>query len=158
MVALIAVQYFRFETWSQQSGLLAADPATRRIVVSEGALRRAILLAADMQDLRMDYERVGRHIYTILSQVHHCLQELRKLREKYGLHDRDDGKSLDASKPGEVWVNTEIPAAEPLSRNHQIAKALSKDASLRQARTKAISFLRRVNFAWSFKDDTTTET
>ncbi|RYP28166.1 hypothetical protein DL767_007314 [Monosporascus sp. MG133] len=154
LAALIAVQYFRFETWLQQSGLLAVDPATRGFVLSEGALRRVILLAADMQGLKMDYERVERHIYTILGQAHQCLRELQKLREKYALHDGDDDRGIDASIPGKVWVNNEIPAAEPLFQNRQIAKALSKDASMRQSRTKAVSFYRRVNFTWSFKDDT----
>jgi hypothetical protein len=155
LAASIAVQYFRFETWLQQSGLLAIDPVSLEFVVSEGALRRAILLVADMQSLNMDYERVERHIYTILGQAHQCLQKLEKLRDKYALHDGNDKNGFDTSSiPGKVRSNNEIPAAEPLFQNRQVAKALSKDASIRQSRTKVVSFFRRVNFTWSFTDDT----
>jgi hypothetical protein len=154
LAALIAVQYFRFETWLQQSGLLATDPVSGEFVVSEVSLRRAILLAADMQWLKMDYERVELHIYTILSQAHQCLQELQELREKYALHDGDDTNVVEASKPLKVGPNTEISAAVPLFQNRQIAEALSKDANIRQRRARVVSFFRRVNFTWSFKDDT----
>ncbi|KAE8446531.1 hypothetical protein EG329_011863 [Mollisiaceae sp. DMI_Dod_QoI] len=154
LAALIAVQYFRFETWLQQSGLLTTDPVSQEFVVSEVSLRRAILLAADMQCLKMDYERVELHIYTILSQAHKCLQELQELRKKYALHDDDDANIVDASKQLKVGPNTEIPAAVPLFQNRQVAEALSKDANIRQRRAKVVSFFRKVNFTWSFKDDT----
>jgi hypothetical protein len=154
LAALIAVQYFRFETWLQQSGLLATDPISREFVVSEVSLRRAILLAADMQQSKMDYERVELHIYTILSQAHQCLQELQKLREKYALHDGDDTNVIEASKPLKVGSNMEIPAAVPLFQNRQVAEALSKDANIRQRRARVVSFFHKVNFTWSFKDDT----
>lgn len=40
------VEYFRFESWVQASGLVTEDHATGEPVVHEASLRRCILLAA----------------------------------------------------------------------------------------------------------------
>lgn len=155
MAALIAVEYFRFETWLQQSGLLVTDPVTGEFVVSESSLRRAILLAADTQSVTMDYDRVERHVLTVISQTYQCLQMLQKLREKYSLHDDiDHVNAAELTNSSTVRTNIEIPAADLLFQNSQVAAELSKDVNLRQRRAKAVSFFRRVNFTWSFKDDT----
>ncbi|KAF9767616.1 hypothetical protein IL306_015198 [Fusarium sp. DS 682] len=155
LAALIAIEYFRFETWLQQSGLLTTDPVSREFVVSESSLRRAILLAADMQSVTMDYGRVKRHVLMVVSQAYQCLQMLQKLRDKYSLHD-DIGHVNAPGLPNTLTVQTnrEIPAADPLFQNNQVAAELSKDVNLRQHRARTISFFRRVNFTWSFKDDT----
>ncbi|KAL6407536.1 hypothetical protein AUP68_08555 [Ilyonectria robusta] len=113
-----------------------------------------MLLAADLQLGRMGYERVERHVYMIIGQVHQRLQELGKLRERYALRDDVVTERVQASKPVKIGANNEIPTAKPLFQNRQIAEALSKDARVRQRRTRVVSFFRRVNFTWSFNDDT----
>ncbi|KAM6523070.1 hypothetical protein FSOLCH5_003690 [Fusarium solani] len=108
-----------------------------------------------MQSVTMDYGRVERHVLMVISQAYQCLQMLQKLREKYSLHD-DIGhvNAAGLSNSLAVQTNHEIPAADPLFQNNQIAAELSKDVNLRQRRARTIGFFRRVNFTWSFKDDT----
>ncbi|KAM0540336.1 hypothetical protein ACHAPJ_013618 [Fusarium lateritium] len=152
LTALIAIEYFRFETWLQQSGLLVADQATGEFTVSESSLRRAILLASDARCLTMDYVRVERHVLMVISQAHRCLLMLQTLREKYSLHDNFD--HADASDPASLETSREIPTANSLFKNDRIGADIDRDAKLRQRRAKTVSFFRKVNFTWSFKDDT----
>lgn len=154
---MIAVEYFRFETWLQQSGLLTTDHLTGELVVHETSLRKCILLAAELQSLTMEYARVENHILAILGEVHHCLQELQQLRKKYAIARPHDASSSTGSSSGVTPVprNTaEIPGVQPLFRNARVTNALSNDIRNRQWRSKAISFFRRVNFAWSLSEDT----
>ncbi|KAH8699369.1 hypothetical protein GQ44DRAFT_733237 [Phaeosphaeriaceae sp. PMI808] len=156
--ALIAIEYFRFETWLQQSGLLVVDPKSRALVVSESSLRQTILLAADAQSLTMEYHRVESHVLTVISQVYQCLQGLQKLREKYSL--QADRSNVDAphhlpDPPGfELRANSHLPASIPLFQNTRVASEVAKDTGLRQRRALTISFFRKVTFTWSLKDDT----
>ncbi|GAB1315472.1 hypothetical protein MFIFM68171_05682 [Madurella fahalii] len=153
LAALIAVEYFRFETWLQQSGLLVTDAISREFVVSESSLRRAILLAAEMQSL--NYEPIERHVLTVISQAYQCLQILQKLREKYALHDEiGPVDRLGALNSLTLRTNSEIPAANPLFLNSKVAAEVSKDINLRQRRARTVSFFRRVNFTWSLRDNT----
>ncbi|KAK4112956.1 hypothetical protein N656DRAFT_797511 [Canariomyces notabilis] len=155
--ALIAIEYFRFETWLQQSGLFVVDPVSRSLVVSESSLRRAILVAADAQGLTMEYHRVESHVLTVISQVYQCLQALQKLREKYSLQD-DNGNADTPSSPSPsdvgLGARSDLPGSLPLFRNPRVAAEVAKDMGLRQRRAKTTSFFRKVTFTWSLKDDT----
>ncbi|KAJ4253867.1 hypothetical protein NW762_010264 [Fusarium torreyae] len=148
---MIAIEYFRFETWLQQSGSLVTDLATGEFTIGESSLRRAILLASDARCLTMDYVRVERHVLMVISQAHRCLLMLQALREKYSLHDKID--HADASDSATLETSQEIPSATSLFKNDRIGANIDRDAKLRQRRAKTVSFFRKVNFAWSFKDD-----
>ncbi|EKJ72036.1 hypothetical protein FPSE_07778 [Fusarium pseudograminearum CS3096] len=154
LAALIAIEYFRFETWLQQSGLLVADSVTGEFVVSESSLRRAILLASDARSLTMDYGRVERHVLLVISQAHQCLLMLQELRDKYSLHN-DASCVVSTVSPNSAAMKTssEIPTAAPLFQNNQVAAGLKRNTKLHQHRAKTVSFFRKVNFTWSFKDD-----
>lgn len=155
--ALIAIEYFRFETWLQQSGLLVVDPKSHALVVTESSLRRAILLAADAQSLTMEYHRVESHVLTVISQVYQCLQALQKLREKYSLQGdmgSADPHNLPNPLGSELRANSDLPASIPLFQNTRVASEVSKDMGLRQRRALTISFFRKMTFTWSLKDDT----
>ncbi|KXJ84644.1 hypothetical protein Micbo1qcDRAFT_213677, partial [Microdochium bolleyi] len=78
--ALIAVEYFRFESWVQASGLITKDPLSGEPVVHDHSLRRCILLAADANWTTMDYQTVEEAILGILSEVYKCLEKINKLR------------------------------------------------------------------------------
>ncbi|KAH6964830.1 hypothetical protein EDB82DRAFT_285736 [Fusarium venenatum] len=154
LAALIAIEYFRFETWLQQSGLLITDPVSGEFIVSESSLRRAILLASDARSLAMDYGRVERHVLMVISQAHQCLLMLQELREKYSLHNnvRNAGDT-ETLKSAAIQDSREIPTAAPLFRNDQVAEGIKNNKKLHQHRAKTVSFFRKVNFTWSFKDD-----
>jgi hypothetical protein len=154
---MIAVEFFRFESWLQQSGLLAIDPTTGSLEVHEMSLRRCLLLAAEMQSTTMAYDQVERHVLTIIGQAYHCLQELEKLRSKYSIGPSSENQSSigitkypSAISPAEASA----PGAQPLFRNSRIATALAHDVISRQRRAKMVSFFRKVNFSWSLSDDT----
>jgi hypothetical protein len=151
---MIAVEFFRFETWLQQSGLLSTDLSTGNLVVHEISLRRSLLHAAEMQSLTMEYERVERHVLTIIGEVYHCLQQLEKFRSKYSLGAGDlvdAGHAPDVAPP---VTTSAVPGVQPLFQNLRIANAVSKDLRSRQRRAKVVSFFRKVNFAWSLFEDT----
>ncbi|KAH6955723.1 hypothetical protein BKA56DRAFT_503555 [Ilyonectria sp. MPI-CAGE-AT-0026] len=153
---LIAIEYFRFETWLQQSGLLVVEPGSGTLVVTESSLRRAILLAADAQF--MEYHRVENHVLTTLNQVYQCLLAIKKLRDKYSLKQADSGDNIrtsdltDSTNLG-LEVTTEIPGSVPLFHNTRVATAIVTDTNLRERRAKTMSFFRKVSFSWSLKDD-----
>ncbi|XEV04874.1 hypothetical protein FSHL1_010161 [Fusarium sambucinum] len=154
LAALIAIEYFRFETWLQQSGLLITDAATGEFIVSESSLRRAILLASDARSLTMDYGRVEHHVLLVISQAHQCLLMLQELREKYSLHnDVSHATNTETLKSAAIQDSHEIPTAAPLFRNNQVAEGIKRNTKLHQHRAKTVSFFRKVNFSWSFKDD-----
>ncbi|CAF3473358.1 unnamed protein product [Fusarium graminearum] len=154
LAALIAIEYFRFETWLQQSGLLISDPNTGEFVVSESSLRRAILLASDARSLTMDYGRVEQHVLLVISQAHQCLLLLQKLRKKYSLHSDDNrAVSTEKSNPTAMHISSEIRTATSLFQNNKVSAGIERNAKLHQHRTKTVSFFRKVNFTWSFKDD-----
>ncbi|OBS20336.1 hypothetical protein FPOA_06708 [Fusarium poae] len=123
LAALIAIEYFRFETWLQQSGLLITDPLTGEFIVSESSLRRAILLASDARSLTMDYGRVERHVLLVISQAHQCLLLLQELRENYALHN-DISHAIITGTPNSAAIQPshEIPTATPLFQNNQVFK------------------------------------
>ncbi|OBT53787.1 hypothetical protein VE04_06860 [Pseudogymnoascus sp. 24MN13] len=153
--ALIAIEYFRFETWLQQSSLLGVDPVSGQVLVKESSLRRAILLAADLQSMTMDYDRVEAHVLMVISQVYQCLQKLQELRDKYSLRDdvAQDKTNIASTDTPILPTNAEIPGAGPLFQNSQVAAWLTEDQITRQRRVKTISFFRKVKFTWSFNDD-----
>ncbi|KAM0364625.1 hypothetical protein ACHAPK_010377 [Fusarium culmorum] len=154
LAALIAIEYFRFETWLQQSGLLISDPNTGEFVVSESSLRRAILLASDARSLTMDYGPVEQHVLLVISQAHQCLLLLQKLREKYSLHSDDNRTvSTEKSNPTAMHISSEIRTATSLFQNNKVSAGIERNAKLHQHRTKTVSFFRKVNFTWSLKDD-----
>lgn len=152
---MIAIEYFRFETWFQQSGLLAVDPVSGQVLVKESSLRRAILLAADLQSMTMDYDRVEAHVLMVISQVYQCLQKLQELRDKYSLRDdvAQDKTNIASTDTPSLPTNAEIPGAGPLFQNSQVAAWLAKDQITRRRRVKTISLFRKVNFTWTFNDD-----
>lgn len=154
---LIAIEYFRFETWLQQSGLFVVDPRSGSLVVTESSLRRAILLAADAQSLTMEYRRVENHVLTAINQVYQCLLAIKKLRDKRSLEldDRDNGGTPDIrdSRDLGLEVTSEIPGSVPLFQNTRVTTEIINSTSLCQRRAKTTSFFRKVTFTWSLKDD-----
>lgn len=83
--ALIAVEYFRFESWVQASGLISKDPASGEPVVHDNSLQQCILLAADANWATLDYRTVEEAILGILSEIYRCLETLKNLRGKYAM-------------------------------------------------------------------------
>ncbi|KAI8671751.1 Protein kinase domain-containing protein [Fusarium keratoplasticum] len=161
--ALIAVEYFRFESWVQASGLVTKDPASGEPVVHDNSLRRCILLAADANWATLDYRTVEETILGILSEVYRCLEKLNKLRGKYAMH-LTSGLSSSSIPPGQVSQGTapspaSTPAptglhnVDPLFSSPRVAATLSRDTTIRQERSRAVSFFRKVNFAWSLSND-----
>ncbi|KAG7286779.1 hypothetical protein NEMBOFW57_009095 [Staphylotrichum longicolle] len=148
-----AIEYFRFETWLQQSNLLTIDPTSGTLVVTESSLRRAILIAADAQSLTMDYHRIENHVLTVISQVYECLQAIQKMREKYSLqNDADDVESTSPSELNRKAVDN-IPSGVLLFQNTRVAAEITREMGIRQRRAKTMSFFRKVTFTWSLKDD-----
>ncbi|KAF5699328.1 hypothetical protein FMUND_14820 [Fusarium mundagurra] len=163
--ALIAVEYFRFESWVQASGLITKDPASGEPVVHDNSLRRCILLAADANWATMDYKTVEETILKILSEVYRCLEKLNKLRRKYAM-DLDSRLSSSSTPHGRVSQDSaQSPASTPASTGLNnvdslfsspwVAASLSRDTTIRQERSRAVSFFRKVNFGWSLSNDIT---
>ncbi|RGP64981.1 hypothetical protein FSPOR_7595 [Fusarium sporotrichioides] len=157
---LIAVEYLRFESWVQASGLITQDPATGEPVIHDHSLQRCILLAADANRATLDYKTVEETILRIISEVHRCLEKLEKLRKKYAM-DLDSASTLSPTPPGQnsqvITPSLTAPAglkhAHPLFSSPKIAATLSRDAIIRQQRSRAVSFFRKVNFGWSLSND-----
>ncbi|UPK92550.1 hypothetical protein LCI18_003485 [Fusarium solani-melongenae] len=161
--ALIAVEYFRFESWVQASGLVTKDPASGEPIVHDDSLRRCILLAADANWATLDYRIVEETILGILSEVYRCLERLNKLRGKYAM-DLTSGLLSSSTPSGQVLPGTApSPASTPASTGlrsadtlfsiPRVIETLSRDTTIRQERSRAVSFFRKVNFGWSLSND-----
>ncbi|KAL8304169.1 hypothetical protein RB597_004552 [Gaeumannomyces tritici] len=156
--ALIATEYFRFETWVQASGLVHKDAGSGEPILPEYALRRCILLAANANCATKDYKEVEEIVLRILTQVSMCLQKLNKLRGRYALDLTSPGPSpppagASAAVPPPP-VSTGVPSLDSFFSSSWASLALSRDAAIRQERSRTVSFFRKVNFSWSFSDDT----
>lgn len=152
---LIAIEYFRFEGWVQASGLVHKDPASGEPIVPDHALRRCILLAADANWAELNYQTVEEMVLRILTEVYTCLERLNKLRGKYGL-DLTSGPSASpaaASAVASPPASTGVPSLDSLFSSSRVSAALSQNAAIRQERSRAVSFFRKVNFSWSISDD-----
>ncbi|KLU90410.1 hypothetical protein MAPG_10264 [Magnaporthiopsis poae ATCC 64411] len=153
---LIAAEYFRFESWVQASGLVHKDPASGEPIVPDHALRRCILLAADANWATMEYQTVEETVLGILSEVYRCLEKLNKLRGKYGLDLTSSGPSPSpaaASVVASPPASTGVPNLDSLFSSSRVSAALSRNAAVRQERSRSVSFFRKVNFSWSISDD-----
>ncbi|KAL8366635.1 hypothetical protein RB595_010477 [Gaeumannomyces hyphopodioides] len=153
---LIAVEYFRFESWVQASGLVCKDPASGEPIVPEHALRRCILLAADANLATLDYQTVEETVLGILTEVYTCLEKLNKLRGKYGLDLTSPGPSASPASASAVAsppASTGVPSLDPLFSSSRVSAALSRNATIRQERSRAVSFFHKVNFSWSISND-----
>ncbi|KAL8399970.1 hypothetical protein RB594_000393 [Gaeumannomyces avenae] len=153
---LIAVEYFRFESWAQANGLLRKDPASEEPIVLDHALRRCILLAADANWATLDYQTVEGMVLEIVTAVYTCLAKLNKLRGKYGLDLTSSGPSASPAATPAVAsppAPTGVPSLDPLFSSSRVSAALSRNAAIRQERSRAVSFFRKVNFGWSISDD-----
>ncbi|KAF5227596.1 hypothetical protein FAUST_11666 [Fusarium austroamericanum] len=143
---LIAVEYLRFESWVQASGLITQGPATGEPVIHDHSLQRCILLATDANWATLDYKTVEETILRIISEVHRCLEKLDKLRKKYAM-DLDSASTLSPIPPGQ---NSQV-----------ITPSLTAPAGLKNAYplfsspkwSRAVRFFRKVNFGWSLSND-----
>jgi len=149
------VEYFRFESWVQASGLVTKDAASGEPVVHEASLRRCILLAATANWATMDYAKVETTVLGITSEVYKCLEQLNKLRGKYAMDLMSDlpARSPDPSVNPPAPAPTGLGSADHLFRTPQVAAALSREESLRRNRSRTVGFFRKVTFGWSLSDD-----
>jgi hypothetical protein len=152
--ALIAIEYFRFESWVQTSGIISKDPASGEPVVHDNSLRRCILLAADANWATLDYRMVEEVILGILSEIYRCLETLNKLRGKYAM-DLTSASSP-SSLPGQVSPTpapTGLRSVDTLFSSPRVATTLSQSTTSRREHNRTVSFFRKVNFDWSLSSD-----
>ena len=91
---MIAVEYFRFEMWLQQSNLLTTDDSGNP-TITDDAIRSCVLEASRQMLGPIDNERLESTILKIFGQVYHVLEKMRTLREKYGIDLMDCEKETD---------------------------------------------------------------
>jgi hypothetical protein len=137
----------------QASGLVSRDPVSGEPVVQEHSLRRCILLAADANWATLDYRTVEETVVGILTEVYRCLERLNKLRGKYAM-DLTPSRSQPSPLPVLTPAPTGLRNVDPLFSSPRVAGTLSRNATLRQERSRAVSFFRKVSFGWSVSDDT----
>jgi hypothetical protein len=137
----------------QARGPVSKDPISGEPAVQEHSLRRCILLAADANWATLDYRTVEDTVLEILSEVYRCLEKLNKLRGKYAM---DLTFSLPQSSPPPALTPapTGIQNIDPLFSCSRVAGTLTRNATLCQERSRAVSFFRKVSFCWSVTDDT----
>ncbi|KAJ4320116.1 hypothetical protein N0V84_006003 [Fusarium piperis] len=111
----------------------------------------------------MDYRIVEQTIFGILSEVYRCLERLNKLRGKYAM-DLTPGLSSSSTPSGQVSqgtapslasapTSTGLHNVDPLFSSPRVTAMLSRDTTIRQERSRAVSFFRKVNFGWSLSND-----
>ncbi|KAM0429268.1 hypothetical protein ACHAPT_006482 [Fusarium lateritium] len=108
----------------------------------------------------MDYRKVEETVLGILSEVYRCLERLNKLSGKYAM-DITSGLSSSSTPPGQVSqaspvstpASTGLQNVDPLFSSPRVAATLSRDTAIRQERSRAVSFFRKVNFGWSLSND-----
>ena len=108
----------------------------------------------------MDYQKVEETIIGIIAEVYKCLERLNRVR---GMDLTSDPPSSTSSRfpddgaapppPAPVPAPIGLHGADPLFGNPQSASALSRETTLRRERGRAVSFFRKVSFAWSLSDD-----
>jgi hypothetical protein len=134
--AMIAFEYFRFETWIQQSGFLTTNFEPQS---SEGRL------TTSATTLKTKTSPVEAQVLSALGEICGTLEQLQKLREKYSI-----GEGNESTQVGQI-ANFQIAAQQsPLAMT-----AISKSTRQRQQKAlNRVSFFRRVNFGWALNDDT----
>jgi hypothetical protein len=136
----------------QASGLVTKDPVSGEPVVQDHSLRRCILLAADANWATLDYLTVEETVLGILSEVYRCLEKLNNLRGKYAM-DLTSSLPQSSPTPASTPAPTGLRNLDPLFSSSRVAGTLSRNATLRQERSRAVSFFRKVSFGWSVSED-----
>lgn len=149
----------------QASGLISKDPVSGEPVVHDKSLQRCILLAADANWATLDYRAAEEAILGILSEVYRCLEKLNKLRGKYAM-DLTSGLSSPSTSLGQAQIPqgtapspaqppapTGLRNVDPLFSSPRVAATLSRETTIRQERSRTVSFFRKVNFGWSLSND-----
>ena len=143
---MIMFEYFRFETWIQQSGFLSVDGAgSPKISIPEGTTSASGSLRR--RHTPTDKAQIASSLVTGISAIHHVLKELGKLTDRYHLGMQADGPNV----PKEPVISP-LPAC--LLQNAAIVDAISDTTKERQRRAKRVSFFKKVNFAWAITDNT----
>lgn len=81
-----------------------------------------------------------------------CLEKLNKLRGKYAL-DLTSGSSLCCRVGGLDPASTGLRNLDPLFSSPRVAATLTRNATIHQERSRAVSSFRKVNFSWWISDD-----
>ncbi|KAH0536801.1 hypothetical protein FGG08_006369 [Glutinoglossum americanum] len=112
------------------------------------------------QPIPIDVEKKMKTIFTILGEIHHCLQQLTAFREKYSLSQPSrttQPNPMVLDNPGSlvtIAISSEGGGSLQLEQTSRLATAVSIMSSSRRRLSKAVNFFRKVNFAWSITDDT----
>lgn len=152
---MIIFEYFRFESWTQQSGLLTTD-ALGNPSISDDSIRLCLQRASRQTNGPLDIDRLESNILRSLGQLNQVLNKLDVLKTKYRIDTEDEveevgvgesGASLQDGKAQGTKVSNILPSGP------SIAKAAQKAARSRQKRSSRVSFFRKVNFGWALTDD-----
>jgi len=152
---MIAFEYFRFETWIQQSGLLTTDD-TGSPTITEDSINQCLKTSWD-QTYR---EAFLRNLVRNIEQVHVILNTLDAVKTKYRLDVMDEDIPENINANAEVQVSSP-PEPSPSGKNSKalfavglVAKAITKANRQRQVLSSRVSFFKKVKFGWALNDDT----
>jgi len=157
---MIAFEYFRFEMWIQQSGLMTVDD-TGNPTITDDSIRRCIQISSNLVAGRpgpIDSDRFNSHILTIFGEVYGVLNNLKPLKMKYRIDSTDEGTEEPSNEP-------EPPASRERKRQRTnapstifdsspVAEAIDNARRQRREQSSRVSFFKKVNFGWALTDDT----
>ena len=152
---MIAFEYFRFETWIQQGGLLTIDDSGNP-TITEDSISQCLETSWD-QTYR---EAFLRNLVRNIEQVHVILNALDAIKTKYRLDvmDEDIPEDINANKGVQM---TSPPESSMAGTNSGalftvglVARAITKANRQRQALSNRVSFFKKVKFGWALNDDT----
>jgi Prion-inhibition and propagation len=153
---MISFEYFKFESWTQQSGLLTTDTSGNPSFTDD-SIRLCLQRASSWTAGPLDIDRVESNILKILGRLNQVLNDLDALKKKYRIDVGDDVQTVGMEGP-ESSLQDEKAAKTSVSRvlpqSHSVMKAIQKTAQSRQKQSSRVSFFRKVSFGWALTDDT----
>jgi hypothetical protein len=156
--AMIAFEYFRFETWIQQSGFLYID-LEGNPAISNNVGPTEPSTQPRRPGIPLDTSPRGSWTLKAISEIHLILEELEKLKIKYGLDQpyKDSiGRSLqppfyDQTRQLSTTGSVLPPETQQM---RSVLNAVSKSKKQRENLSKHVTFFKKLNFSWALTDDT----
>jgi len=155
---MIAFEYFRFETWVQQSGFLNDDlevnPTMNNNVTTSGLSTPHLNWGSTL-----DASLRGSGIHKAITEVYHVLEQLLELKKEYGLdqYSKDPiGRSIYPAR----YNQTDEPIIENailsprMQQVSSVVNAISDSKKQREYQSKRISLFKKIGFGWALTDIT----
>ena len=155
---MIAFEYFRFETWVQQSGFLHDDlevnPTMNNNVTTSGLSTPHLNWGSTLD---ASLRRSG--IHKAITEVYHVLEQLLELKKEYGLdqYSKDPiGRSIYPAR----YNQTDEPTIENailsprMQQVSSVVNAISDSKKQREYQSKRISLFKKIGFGWALTDIT----